>query len=74
MDSVHPAMHMYGSVHTDRHVRVYLLCMDAQQCLVPSVYLHMYMLLQVCTVPVSFSLFPFFFSFFFSPFCQIIAC
>ena len=38
------------TVHTDRHVRVYLLCMGAQQCLVPSVYLYMYMHLQVCTV------------------------
>ena len=25
-----------------RHVRVYLLCMGAQQCLVPSVYLYIY--------------------------------
>ena len=39
----HPAMHMYGSVHTDRHVRVYLLCMGAQQRLVPLVYLYIYM-------------------------------
>ena len=43
-------MHMYDSVHTDRHVRVYLLCTGAQQCLVPSVDLYMYMHLQVCTV------------------------
>ena len=43
-------MHMYDSVHTDRHVPVYLLCTDAQQCLVPSVCLHMYMHLQMCTV------------------------
>ena len=27
----------------DRHVRVYLLCMGAQQCFVLSVYLYMYM-------------------------------
>ena len=26
-----------------QNVRVYLLCMGAQQCLVPSVYLYMYM-------------------------------